>query len=522
MNQQKKPIKKKLFSALFLIISVIFLLFLLYGSTLPYVGYNSWNLNAYSLIAHNYNQFGFLETRLAPIISVTRDISSSTSYYLNHPPLLSVFIALVFRVLGESFLTGRLVNIVATFLSGILLFAIGRHMRGQKYGLIVFTVAASLPAMTIFGKMIGQESLLMFFALFTIYSLLIYEKKRNNGYLLLSVVSTILGVLTDWAMVYFSIIFSLYFLHRKQKRGAVFLLVAGIGTSLCYLYYVNSIHGSITFLYEGFLNRSIGELLSRNNWVILWASTFLFRLLFYCNPVFLFFVLFYFLRRTKIARKSELLFIISLLGFGTVHIALYPEGSYGHPYWMYYLLPGLIFAGAFGIEYLFSKQSKLLIGLFILLFSYSLLLQIWKTKEIEGNTFRYQLAALASPMFPTGSTIVLNRNGVIDADIFNYSFRNPTIILEPDQKIKDESLYTGIVYSCIPSCSEEDVQFAYLRSKYSQTRFEGRGVEMWVFQKRDNRKYEQKKIHIGISDNSNSFFSRVYMRILGLLSAPQL
>src|SRR3989338_10895932 len=102
---------KRYFVALFIFGCLFLLGLLFYGSNLPYVGYNAWNFNIYALIAQNYNRFGLINSHFAPIISVAKTLPEHPEYYLNHPPLLSVMISIVFSFFGDSFFSGRIVNI---------------------------------------------------------------------------------------------------------------------------------------------------------------------------------------------------------------------------------------------------------------------------------------------------------------------------------------------------------------------------------------------------------------------------
>ncbi|MDP3940703.1 MAG: glycosyltransferase family 39 protein [bacterium] len=490
---------------------------------MPYVGYNAWNFNIYALIAQNYNRFGFLHTHFAPVISVAQTLPVQPEYYLNHPPLLSVLVALVFRIIGESFLSGRFVNISVSFFSCLLLFFIAKDLKGGRYALIVFIVSALLPASVLFGRMIGQESLVLFFALSGVLAFLEFEKKKKKWIFFIAVLTIILGTLTDWAMVYFTASFSI-FLFRLRK-GLLALIVTGVSilTAISYVGFVYLTSGDVSFLLSGFFNRSTGGLVLKQNFGIIWMSTIATRILIYFNPIFSALALLFALKYRRATSKKLSFLIGSLFLFGLIHISLYPEGSYGHPYWLYYLFPSIVLASSVVIESVFEKRRWIVYCLIVFSVVYTLSVIHWKTKEVAGNIFRYQLAEVASTHFIPFQTITLNRDGVIDPDIFQYSFHHPTSIFESGDVPEEGEFSSGSVISCIASCGEKKL-IKVLKKNHSAVRYIGKDVEMWVFQGQEttSQSVVTTKIAISLPKPSQSFFSHLYRTILQLTTAPQL
>src|SRR3990167_443294 len=121
---------------------VIFSFFATRGINLPYVGPNAFNFNIYSIIAHNYNKFGLLSTKLAPIVSASPTLPQHPVYYLHHPPLLSIIEALFFSIFGEHFWAGRLTVIIFSFLSLVLIYLIGYRLNGRKFALFSLFIAS--------------------------------------------------------------------------------------------------------------------------------------------------------------------------------------------------------------------------------------------------------------------------------------------------------------------------------------------------------------------------------------------
>jgi len=118
---------KSLYLHGFFVICCLFItsFFLTRGIDLPYVGPYSFNYNTYSLIAHNYNHFGLLTVRFAPITSATKELPIYPNYYLHHPPLISLLEAILFKFFGEFFWVGRLTVIIFALGSLQLIYFIG-------------------------------------------------------------------------------------------------------------------------------------------------------------------------------------------------------------------------------------------------------------------------------------------------------------------------------------------------------------------------------------------------------------
>src|SRR4030042_5213745 len=110
-----------------LLASLMFLFFLVKDINLPYVGPNATNFNVYSLIAHNFNKFGYVQTKLAPLISVTDKYPANPHYFFHHPTLLSFSESLLFKIFGENFWVGRLTVILYSFGSFIFIYLIAKQ-----------------------------------------------------------------------------------------------------------------------------------------------------------------------------------------------------------------------------------------------------------------------------------------------------------------------------------------------------------------------------------------------------------
>ncbi|CAN5117692.1 hypothetical protein BH11PAT1_BH11PAT1_4890 [soil metagenome] len=413
---------------------IIFLILVTRRITLPYVGYNAWNYNIYSLIAHNYNQFGLIQTKFAPLISVTKTLPPLPKYYLHHPPLLSLLEAGIFRIFGESFWSGRLTVILFSIFSLGMIYLIAKKLKGKEYGVICASIASLVPGYILFGRMIGQEALVLFFCLSTTYLLLLLFERASTIRIFLLLTSIVLGVLSDWPMVYFAILFGGYAIYMKKKKLGCFMIGIAIITAAFYLGYIYWLLGNFNDLQSAWHTRSLGQLLSFPHWPLLWLGAIGLRIVFYGSPIVVILSCGYLYMQWKEPKKEIILYLWGM--FGLIHVILYPEGSFGHPYWIIYLLPFLIFSSGGSILMLLRKKyffSLLLLFLFSIIYSWKV--ESWKTKEIQGNMWRYELAQEVNASLPSYAVIGLSKDVPIDYDMFLYQFNHEALVLSEEEAI---------------------------------------------------------------------------------------
>lgn len=517
----------------------IFIFFLTRTSQLPYVGYNAWNFNAYFLIAKNLSTFGLLSSKLAPIISVSQHIPDHPLLYIHHPTLLYILMALVFNCFGPNFFTGRLVVLLASIFSLLFIYLIAKKVGDKKYALIVSLVFVYIPASSIFGRMIGHEAFVLFFTLITVFLLLLYFEHKEKIYLVLSIVTIILGTLSDWPMTYFTVSLLPYLFYKKKlKLGLLFVsvsVISGIG----YLLYIYFLTGSLSDLITAFFTRSTGALLTKSYWEFRWFATIFVRLLLYFNPIFIFLSTYFFLNIKKILHKKggkDIFFLsLSFLLFGVIHIILYPEGSFGHPYWTYYLLPGITFTTGY-IIYQLSENRQLLLALFgLFLFSFVFLIKIegWKTKEIKANIFRYSIMKKADSYLSPFEKVLINRDGVVDSDLIEAQFAHEVTTVPYRDLFHKTKKTTHFLYSCLRICNKNDLYLSSLLSQFDYIKIYNDDAEMYVFNiKKKNKSALNHYRSIPAQDQSNKPYqvvsSRrdgiryVYEQLLQVLQVPQL
>lgn len=474
-------LKRNKYSGFVFLSITLYVVLLFRGVTLPYVGYNSWNFNTYSHIAQNYLRFGFLETRFAPVTSLAESLPANPSYYLHHPQLLYVTMGVFYQVLGADHWVGRLPVILASIGSLLILYRIGFFFGNRMYATIVVGVAALIPAASIFGKMIGHEAFVLFFALGALYAMLLYLRSGWWGHAAVLYIAIILGTLSDWPMTYFTASLALFLIYKKQYKLAVGTVAVTTATAASLLLYIYALLGGLGDLTQAFSVRSTGALLQQSYWPLRWAGTILLRLVLYFNPLFLFTACVYIANILwKKMKHEESVLLSVLLLFPVIHVLLYPEGSFGHAYWVYYFLPFVALAAAKYYTEILKKKMRLHVAaVFVFSFVFLLVISNWKQKEIEGNLFRYELAKKADEKIPDAVPVLFHSNVLIDKDLFEYEFRHSVMYAPVPDGGQIKARY--YVFTCTVRCSAQDREFRNLANKFEGSNAITPEAELYVF-----------------------------------------
>ncbi|HVZ67711.1 MAG TPA: glycosyltransferase family 39 protein, partial [Patescibacteria group bacterium] len=507
------------------LISFIYLIFK--GINLPYVGQNAYNFITYSLIAHNYNQFGYLQTKFAPLVSVSAGYPLIPEYFIHHPPLLSIIESLFLKIFGEGFWVGRFMSILFTAALIFVIYLIDKNLSNKKQASVTLAVLCLLPATIIFGKMVGQEPLVLFFTLSSLYFSIKYVKENKSRNLYFAFISIILGVLSDWPAVYFALfLLPLFIRHKKTKHGLLLLgtslITAGISVG-----WIAFIRSGLWDLKNAAGSRLFTALNSIPLWPILWVATTVSRFLIYFSPVFVFLSLvfsFRFVKRFKLLSDRDL--VILILGFfGLFHLMLYTEASFTHPYLIIYLVPFIAMSVSTILLGIINNKSYFAFFA-IFLFSIIYLFTICSVKEeqIVSNAWRYQLAEAMSPQLSKYETVIYNVNYVIDPDIWRYP-----LLINPKLQDKNNSSsflshYNHYVYSCSPSCDIYGGQINSLKNRYQYVDYKSANGEAYLFylkKKRDNNK-KNKTYYVETSKINDGFFIGFYRKVRDLLKTPQI
>ena len=215
----------KHFGIFILLILALFVLF--YNSNKSFIGHHDWNGVVYSNIARNYNRYGFLKTKLGQVRNHDIAKVSEFGYFTHYPPLLPVFMALSFRILGESEVSARLVPIVASIGMLFVIYLIGKEIKHYLVGLVGVILTITTPLFIYFGKLPVHETVLPFFVLLIVYFYIRFYKTKSINMYILMVISLITAEFVSWPGYYIVpplILHAWFFIKDKKIRNLILLL----------------------------------------------------------------------------------------------------------------------------------------------------------------------------------------------------------------------------------------------------------------------------------------------------------
>lgn len=336
---------------------------LCHGLTEPFIGHHDWTSASMSAAARNHLRYGYTATRLAIIENNDFVPPEWFRYYTNHPPLIPLFVSVSFSLFGEHEWAARLVPIIFSLGSTVLVSLLGTALGGQRLGLLSAFVYALLPMNAYFGRMVCTESPTNFFALATALAYLRWHRTRRVWPFILGLAALVVGALCDWPGYYLAGILPLHHLvasrqgHREWKI-LFFPLTALVvfGLHLGHIFWLKGPEG-LSHLASMFLWRTnlyVSPVLRVEPENFTWTD-FLTVEVNRANALFTPLVLilaalslYDSARRRGGAVLSDPLFIVVLLLFGTTHLLLFSQAAWEHNYWLFYYSAALSVLAANG------------------------------------------------------------------------------------------------------------------------------------------------------------------------------
>lgn len=341
-----------------LIICLLFLLSIfLIGQNLnkPFWGEHDWNGVRYGNIARNYLRYGYTNYKLAEIENSGPVEGQKLEAYTHYPPLLPILISISYKMFGVSEWSTRLVAVLATAASIVLIFLIGDLVWNRNTGVLASLIALATPMVLYFGKNASHEPLTLFFILLAFLGYQYGLRERKYGKVLFTV-GIILAEMTAWAGYFLVPAITLVLILRKDKKGLKEIApfwVLSIVIFLIHLTYVFFVTGTISGgnLFKSIAQRS-GVLQTAQpgefnffNYLLqirLWFSTLYTLVLMVLSLIWL-------LNR-KIIKMQENDWIVVTLGLvGLIYAAVFSNAVFIHSYLIFYFLPFMAFSGALGI-----------------------------------------------------------------------------------------------------------------------------------------------------------------------------
>ena len=409
----------------------------------PFWEQYDWNSNTWSLIAKNYIYRGFICTKFGQAItSDLREPCDNLTYYQNHPVMVPVLVMISYKILGVQDTSARIIFIIISVLSSLVLYAIGITLFNRCVGLFAAISFILTPMYSRYGKLINHEPVVLFLSLLTTYLFIGWIRRCNNLYYYLYLLIAFFIGITGWHgyLLYplFSILifikfpglflksmypnlilfaaFLLHLLHSAYLSGFAHLPIVywfAVRTSLLKNASVASEITDFTFLsYLHYLRIKLYSLLTPT--LCLGSIFYLFHLL--INQ----------LRGVLPQLKHQV--TITLLLFALSIVVIFSQQVRNHEYILYYFLPFVSLSTASFVESILNHKPYALVYIIYCLLLVIISIQAKPTlvsfnKKINPYYFsQINLAQKISLL--SGRRFLLtfcDKNG-IGPQLFNYAF----------------------------------------------------------------------------------------------------
>lgn len=346
--------------AVFLFVLSIFLV----GQNLdkPFWGEHDWNGVRYGNIARNYLRYGLLETKLGQVENSGFVNKKEFEYYTHYPPLLPLSIALSYRIFGITEWSTRLIPLVFTSATIVLIFLIGSKLWDLKIGVVAGVFALVSPMVLYFGKNSSHETTTLFFILLAFFGYMQFLKTKESAFKILFILGLIFSEITVWAGYFLVPAITLVALLKRnwvEARRMVPYWFLSIIIFLIHLGHVYILTGTVSggdlfgsLLLRSGISQSVQpegfNFISYINQLRLWFST-----LFTLTLILLAITWVISKKFTRIGDRDWAIITLGIVGL--IYIIVFSNGVFIHNYLIIYSLPFIALSAALAIDITIRK-----------------------------------------------------------------------------------------------------------------------------------------------------------------------
>lgn len=331
----------------------------------PWVGqHNAWGGAYYGNIAQNYVEYGYGQTSFGPVANFGRVEPENFEFYYHYPPLLVLAVSASFHLFGVHEWSARIVPLVFSLATIILLFAFARSLYSTPVALIAALFLAVTPGTAYYGMHVDVYGpISLFFVLFALHFYGRWLDTYRAGHLALATAGLFAGCATAWHAYFLAplLLAHYWFVDRRHgpNRKAALLLgfvpFAAFGLFILHRGLVvqagNEVYG--TLLEKLFVRIGYPYLLANGELGGVFYRHLTHLITLHTGPVLLlalgWFLLFLAgVRRRELGRSDCLLVV--LLAYGAIHNIAFAGLLRGHDFLVTSYSAGFCLAGAVALE----------------------------------------------------------------------------------------------------------------------------------------------------------------------------
>ncbi len=208
----------------------------------PWTGHHDWNSAVWAQAARNNLRAGLTTTWGVPASLYYGPLPiPAEGYYVHHPPALPLAVTAMFALCGEHEWAARLVPIVCSLVSTMLLWLVVRRWAGARTATLSALVWLLLPMELYYGRMINHEPCALMWMLAVVWALQHWEVSGRPRWAAGMFACLFLGLWTAWSVYIFSVILAGYLLARRRHVAAIAVLATVAVAALLFLAQIRAV-----------------------------------------------------------------------------------------------------------------------------------------------------------------------------------------------------------------------------------------------------------------------------------------
>jgi 4-amino-4-deoxy-L-arabinose transferase-like glycosyltransferase len=211
----------------------------------PWTQDDYYNGAVWSQAAHNLLRAGLLQTAGVPAAFYYGPLPiPPDGFYVHHPCLLPLSVAASFGVFGESEWAARIVPLLCSTISAILVWILARSCAGVRAATFSLAVFVTLPMELHYGQMVNFEPVTLMWMLAALLSVRYMSVTGNTRWWISMIAACVLAMWTAWLGYFFVVIMALHFAFfaREKKRAvAAWLWLLALLSALAFLVQIRAV-----------------------------------------------------------------------------------------------------------------------------------------------------------------------------------------------------------------------------------------------------------------------------------------
>jgi hypothetical protein len=310
----------------------------------------------YGIMARNYLRFPWTETHGMPVVTVGRLAGAPLVFYADHPPLVPLLIAPVYKLFGVGEWQTRLPTSIATILAICVLYLLLTRFATERAALVATTLFAATPMVLYYG---GQPEVLgmpmVLFVLLTAFAYLHLHREPGPRTFALLVGVLALAAASDWPAFIIVPVLVGHFAATRPRRTwpwvLAFAVCAGVIFVLLNIYIALAAGlpwNWMVPLVKGRAAVGVKTPFTAREWLrIAW----LFNVHFHTGPLIAAAVLWLIVYGVRVRQVQPGATVARLLlAWGALHVLIGRQGVYNHEWWWWPLTPGIAVASGLLVD----------------------------------------------------------------------------------------------------------------------------------------------------------------------------